>query len=61
MPDSKPWFTSKTVWSGILTGLAGLYSTLGASYGWPAIPSWITTILGVATVYGRTTADKTIG
>ena len=65
--DTKKWWQSKTVLSGIVAVLVGTYNLVGAnlapSFGWhlPAIPEFVFTILGAIGIYGRVTADKTIG
>ena len=67
MENNKPWYKSKTVWSGMLAVLFGLYDLVGVNLaptmGWtlPQIPAWIFTILGVTGIYSRVTADKKIG
>jgi hypothetical protein len=67
MENKKPWYVSKTVWSGILTVLIGAYDLIGANlaptFGWtlPQVPAWIFTVLGALGIYGRVSAEKKIG
>lgn len=61
MDDTKKWFQSKGVWTGIVTGLMGTYLALAPQFHWPAIPEWVFTILGAIGVYTRITADTKIG
>lgn len=60
MDNSKPWYTSKTLYAVTITGLIGIYTTL-IQYGvhLPQIPGWVLTLLGAAGFYTRATAtDK---
>lgn len=58
---TKPWWQSKTILSGIVTGVVGVYLSLIANgVHLPAIPAWIITILSAVGIYGRVTADTTI-
>ena len=61
MDNTKPWYASITVWAGALAVVAGAYATFAASHGLPAIPAWITSLLGTAAIYGRVKADTKIG
>lgn len=61
MDDTKPWYKSKGVWTGIATGLMGIYLSLAAQHHWPAVPEWIFVILGTLGIYSRVTADTKIG
>lgn len=63
---TKPWYTSKTIWSDIVTvGLAGLgiadkYVTHGQITGSPFYGMALT-FLGAMGIYGRVNADTKIG
>lgn len=66
--DTKKWWQSKGVWTGVVTFLIGAYSlvsvTIMPAIGHgplPAIPEWVFTLLGAIGVYSRVVADKTIG
>jgi hypothetical protein len=68
MDSSKAWYTSKGVWTGIVTFLIGAYSLVSITImpalghaALPSIPDWLLTILGAIGVYSRVSADKTIG
>jgi hypothetical protein len=64
--NTKQWYRSRNVWTGIITVLIGLYSgiqsSVGPEVGWslPAIPEWIFAFLGALGIYTRVTASKTI-
>ena len=57
---SKKWFASKTIWAGIVTVLVAAYNAGSTSFGWPAVPDWIFTLLGAIGIYSRVEATKTI-
>lgn len=61
MDGTKKWFLSKSVWTGIVTGLLGIYSVIAPNVGGPAIPEWVFALLGGLGVYTRVNATKTIG
>ena len=68
MDSTKKWYTSKGVWTGVVTLLIGVYSlvnvTIMPAIGHaplPAIPDWLLTILGTLGVYSRVTATDKIG
>lgn len=67
MDDKKSWYKSKTVLTGIVTTLVGLYGlvdvNLGPQFGFdlPGIPEWVFAVLGGLGIYGRVVADKKIG
>lgn len=59
MDGTKPWYTSKNLWTGVITSLLGLYASLGGQFHLPVIPDWIYTLLGTIGVYTRVVAtDK---
>lgn len=60
MDDSKKWWKSKTVLSGIVAVGLAAYSTAADHFGLPATPEWVFAILGALGVYGRVTATKEI-
>jgi hypothetical protein len=60
MPDSKPWYQSKAIWSGVVAGLIGIYNSVAIAKGLPAVPDFVYTILGAIGVYSRATASTTI-
>ena len=63
---AKKWYTSKTIWAGVITILVTMYIGLDAglneSFGkdLPNIPVWIFTALGAMGLYGRTKANTRI-
>lgn len=65
--ETKKWYQSKTIWSGIITILITVYNTiqplLAQYFGikLPVIPDWVYTILGALGIYGRVVANKKIG
>lgn len=64
--ETKKWWKSKGVWTGIVTVLVGGYeatrSQLAPQFGYslPEIPSFLYMVLGSLGVYSRVTAAKTI-
>jgi hypothetical protein len=58
--DTKKWYLSKGVWTGVVTAVVGLYLTLVPQLHLPAIPEWIFALLGALGVYSRVTATSTI-
>ena len=56
--ETKKWYTSKTVWVGIVTGVLGIYMSIP---GLPPIPEWVFAILGGMGIYTRVTATTKIG
>lgn len=61
MDTSKPWYTSKTIWAGVVAALIGVYNSIALAKTLPPIPDWVFTILGGIGVYSRATATTTIG
>lgn len=70
---AKDWYTSKTIWAGILGVVFGIYDAatalliqgcasdpVGLCYHLPAIPAWVFTILAGFGIYGRKTATTVI-
>lgn len=67
MSDTKKWWKSKSVITGIVTVLIGLYEgvklQVAPQFGWsmPEIPGLLLTLLGALGIYSRVVADKKIG
>ncbi len=67
MSETKKWYQSKGVWTGIVATLVGLYGLLDANvapalgFDMPDIPSIVFTVLGAMGIYARTSANKKIG
>jgi hypothetical protein len=61
MDDTKKWYLSKGVWTGIVTALMGLYLSLAPQLHLPAVPEWIFALLGAVGVYTRVSANAKIG
>jgi hypothetical protein len=65
--ETKKWYRSKGVLTGVVTVLIGLYEsvriTLAPQFGWtiPNIPEFLYVLLGALGVYSRVVADKKIG
>lgn len=64
--NSKNWYQSKTIWTGVVTILIAVYQVvvplLASSFGivLPAIPEWLFVILGALGIYARKTATTVI-
>jgi len=62
--DSKPWYTSKTVWSGIVTALVAAAQAICLQFGIDLMAnSWaqmVLGILGAIGIYGRVSANTVI-
>lgn len=61
MDSTKKWYQSKGVWTGVVTGLMGIYLAVAPAAGFPAVPEWIFAILGGMGIYTRVVADSKIG
>jgi len=67
MDEVKKWYKSRNVWTGIVTVLIGIYSSIDASlapslgFNLPDIPEFVYVILGTLGVYTRVTAEKKVG
>jgi len=59
--NTKSWWKSKNVWTGIVAILLAGYSAASSSFGLPAVPEWIFAILGTLGIYTRVTATQKIG
>ena len=60
MDDTKKWYLSKGVWTGVVTGLLGIYAALQPVTHLPVVPEWLFALLGAMGIYTRVTATKTI-
>jgi len=60
MDGTKKWYQSKSIISGILTGVIASYNLLAPQLGWPLIPEWVYAILASTGIYSRITATTTI-
>lgn len=70
--DSKKWFQSKTIISGVIAVLLGVYDAASAGlsagcgtaealcYHLPMVPAWVFSILAAFGIYGRTSATTVI-
>ena len=56
--DTKKWYQSKGVWTGVLTVLLAAYGSAAVQFNLPHVPEWIFTLLGAAGIYARATADS---
>lgn len=59
--DTKKWWQSKTIWSGVVTVLLAGYAAASAQFKLPPVPDWIFAILGAIGIYSRATANTKIG
>lgn len=72
MAETKNWYSSKRIWTGIVVTLLGVYSAVvvglasgcadegGLCVHLPSIPDWIFAILGAFGIYVNKTATTTI-
>lgn len=62
--DNKKWYTSKTIWAGIITAVVGAAQAICLQFGFDLlanpIAGVILTLLGALGVYGRATATTTL-
>lgn len=58
--DSKKWYLSKSIWTGIVAVVLAAYSTAAAQFHLPAVPEFVFGILGAFGIYARTTATSVI-
>lgn len=61
METIKKWFTSKTVWAGIVAIAIAAYNEAGKQFGLPEIPDFVYGILGALGIYGRAVAKERLG
>ena len=61
---SKAWYTSKTIWCGILTAVIGAAQAIGVQFGVDIMANQqfdiMLSVLGALGIYGRATANTTI-
>lgn len=60
MNETKKWFQSKTVITGVVTGLLGIYNATAHGLGLPVIPEYIYTVLAALGIYSRVVAKAAI-
>ena len=62
MTEVKPWWTSRTIWAGIVTALMGVLSIFGVIPMFDAsiIDEIVTALMGLVAIYGRVVANKEI-
>lgn len=58
--DSKKWYLSKTVWSGIISVIIVAYNATSITFGVPAIPEYVFGILAALGIYSRVNATTVI-
>jgi len=60
MFNSKSWYRSKTIWSGIVAVVIAAYNEAANQFGLPVTPDFVYALLGALGVYGRATANATV-
>lgn len=60
MDDSKKWYQSKAIWSGVVAGIVVAYNAIAPVVHTPAIPEFVYALLGALGIYARATATTTI-
>ena len=58
--ETKVWYKSKAIWTGIVAVLVAAYNSACVSFGLPIIPEYVFAILGAFGVYTRATATTVI-
>lgn len=58
--DSKKWYLSKSIWTGIVAVILAAYSTAAGQFNWPVVPEWVFGVLGSFGIYTRTVTNTTI-
>lgn len=58
--ETKPWYKSKNIWTGVVVTLLAAYGTAATQFGLPTTPEWIYAFLGALGIYTRATADTKI-
>jgi hypothetical protein len=58
--DSKKWWLSKGIWTGVVAVVLAAYATAASQFGLPAVPEWVFAILGAFGVYTRATATTVL-
>ena len=59
--ETKPWYKSKTILSGIVTVIVAAYNSAAGQFNLPIIPEFIYGILAALGIYGRTSGTTKIG
>lgn len=59
--ETKAWYKSKGIWTGVVAGLIGGYNGMAPSMKWPPIPDFVFVLLGAMGVYARATAESILG
>lgn len=54
--ETKPWYKSKGVWTGVAAGLVGAYNSAAPHFQLPPIPDFVYVLLSAGGVYSRATA-----
>ena len=58
--DSKKWYLSKTIWTGVVAVLLAAYSAAAAQFNLPAVPEFVFGILAAFGIYTRATATTVL-
>ena len=58
--ETKRWYSSKTVWAGIVAILLAAYNAASSQFGLPIIPEYVYTLLAAFGIYSRVSATKVI-
>jgi hypothetical protein len=58
--DTKKWYLSKGIWTGVVAVVLAAYSTAAAQFNLPVVPEWVFAILGAFGVYTRVTATTVL-
>lgn len=61
MDDTKKWYKSKSIWTGVVAVLVAAYGSASANFGLPPVPEWVFAILGTIGIYTRVNATTKIG
>lgn len=60
MAGSKPWYASKTIWTGVAGMAYAAYAYGAQAFGWPPIPEFVVAILGALGITFRSMASKEV-
>lgn len=60
MFNSKTWWRSKTIWSGIVAVSLAAYNEAAKQFGLPVTPDFVYALLGALGIYGRATATSVV-
>lgn len=58
--ETKKWYQSKTIWSGIVAVIIAAYNTAATQFHLPIIPEFVYGILGSFGIYSRVTSNTVI-